>query len=314
MKFCQFVFFTGILLGVTSCLSEDEGPQPLADYTYLYWTGLNERRISRAAYLDGEWQQSEVVYEGLKGVGGPTGLAVDVFGGILYWADFENRQILRGAWDGSANPEVLYTAPWSGYGPLEVVLDKKTDRLYWTQPFEHLVLTAPVDGSGPVDTLFAAADGVNGAWGISLESEYLYWIEYGDNELWRAHIDNDSEAELLYAGGSGFLNPYGIAVSEATGELFITDNALPGAAYTDRILKGSTDGQLPLQTLYDEADGVDNAYAVVVDEQTGHLYWLNQLNDGSIYRGDIYGGPTEALITGVEVGQGLCVVHVQQPL
>ncbi|UXP31950.1 hypothetical protein N6H18_16520 [Reichenbachiella agarivorans] len=305
------LYILAIFLTFVACSETDNTPIPTVDYTYLYWTSMADHQIMRAVYQDAVLLQTEQAFGSLKGLDTPTSLVVDEPNQMLYWTDFATRQVLRGAWDGSGNPEVLYTAPLRSYGPVEMVMDVEAGQLYWTQPYDDLILTAPADGLGPVDTLFTAQDGIRGAWGIGLQlsEDYLYWIEYEDNELWRSKLSGESLPELLYAGGSGFLNPYGMAISEATQELFITDNALPGAAYSDRILRGSLDGKQKLETLYDGDDGVSNAYAVVVDEQTGDLYWLNQLNSGSIYRGDIYGGPSEELITDIALGQGLHVFH-----
>ena len=120
--------------------------------------------------------------------------------------------------------------------------------------------------------------------------------------------------ELLYAGGSGFLKPYGIAISEGTGELFITDNALPGAAFSDRIMRGNIDGSLKLETVYDLEDGVDNAYPMVIDASEGHLYWHNPLEDGGIYKGNVFGEQPVALISSSNVGQGLAMARYRKPL
>lgn len=291
-----------LLVIVSACTLEEELPTP-EEHTYLYWTSMADHQILRARHTSGTLSQTEEVYSSLKGLDTPTALATD--GEWLYWTDFANRQILRGSLDGSGNPEVLYTSPLRSYGPVDLVIGD--GMLYWTQPYDQLILSAPADGLGPVDTLFARSDGLSGPWGIdlALASSYLYWIEYEDNELWRVSLGAWHEAELIYAGGSGFLNPYGIAIHEANGELFIVDNALPGAAYTDRILRGSLDGKQKLETLYDGEDGVDNAYELVIDPQTGTLFWLNQLNAGSIYQGDVYGGASRELVSDIALGQGL---------
>ncbi|MBU2915111.1 YncE family protein [Reichenbachiella agariperforans] len=308
MKHNIFLLSILFIFAISSC-SEEDLPEVAVYYTYLYWTSMADHQILRAVYQDDVLLQTEVVYGSLKGLDTPTALVVDEPNQMLYWTDFSTRQILRGSWDGSGNPEVLYTAPLRSYGPVELVMD--TERLYWTQPYDQLILSAQANGLGPVDTLFDRSDGLNGPWGIDLEvsAGYLYWVEYEDNELWRVSLTENSTTELIYAGGSGFLNPYGIAISEGTGELFITDNALPGAAYADRILRGSLDGAMKLETVYDEEDGVSNAYTVVIDERSGELYWLNQLNAGSIYRGGVDGRATEELLMDIALGQGLCIVR-----
>ncbi|MBL3658933.1 hypothetical protein [Fulvivirga sediminis] len=304
-----------LLLGLfISC--SDDSPQPMHNYTYLYWTSIRNQQISRATFLNDQLLESKVLYNSNKGLISPSGLTVDPTNQWLYWTDYDARQVLRAHIDGGTNPEILYTAPRPGTGPLDIVRQAYTHRLYWTRPYDNLILTAPEDGSGPVDTLMSSAQGLHGAWGIFMEvsEEYIYWIEYQDNELWRLKVGGTAAPELLYAGGSGFLNPYAVAIYEATGELFIVDNALPGAFYGDRILKGSIDGKRPLEILYDAADGVNNAYDLAIDQQTGDLYWLNQLDNGSIYKGHVLGTPGEEVIKGIAQGQALEVIHVMQNL
>jgi hypothetical protein len=78
----------------------------------------------------------------------------------------------------------------------------------------------------------------------------------------------------------------------------------------DRILRGDAGGATPLATLYDV--GVDNAYALAVDTRKNILYWVNQLDDGSIWRGSVQGGITPVkVIDRVRLGQGLAVATLR---
>ena len=299
---------------ISSC-SDSEDPLPeYPEYTYLFWTSLGDRKILREVYEKGQYLRTDTLFNSVKGVEGPAAIIADPGNQRIYWTDFSKRQVVRASWDGTGNPEVLYATPFNTRGPVELVLDGEAQQLYWTQPFDNLILTAPADGTGPVDTLFTAEEGIHGPWGIALSGGYLYWVEYEDNELWRVEMGMRAAPELLYAGGSGFLNPYGVAIHEATGELFITDNALPGAAFSDRIMRGSIDGSLPLETVYDLEDGVDNAFTMVIDEPEGHLYWHNQREEGGIYRGNVFGEQPVELVTPSHVGQGLALARYNRPL
>ncbi|GAA5023076.1 hypothetical protein GCM10011506_05670 [Marivirga lumbricoides] len=277
------------------------------EQTYVFWTSLGDMKIMRAVYEEGQYLHIDTLYNMVKGLEGPSAIIADATNQLIYWTDFSTRQILRGPWDGGGNPELLYAAPYNSHGPVELTLDFETQLLYWTQPYDDLILSAPADGSGQVDTLFTSTDGLSGPWGIALSAGYLYWVEFLDNEIWRVNLSDRGNPELLYAGGSGFLRPFGVAISEVTDELFITDNALPGAAFSDRILKGSPDGRKKLEIVYDGEDNVSNAYNVLVDGDD--LYWHNQLNDGGIYKGSIYGGQPVQLVSSSNVGQGLAIAR-----
>lgn len=305
-----FLFLSVSVSFLISACSDGEDPLPeYPEYTYLFWTSLGDRKILRAVYEKEQYLHTDTLFNSVKGVEGPAAIIADAANQRIYWTDFSKRQLVRASWDGTGNPEVLYATPFNTRGPMELVLDSEAQQLYWTQPYDNLILTAPADGTGPVDTLFTGQEGIHGPWGIALSAGYLYWVEYVDNELWRVDMDMSTAPELLYAGGSGFLNPYGVAISEGTGELFITDNALPGAAFSDRIMRGSINGSLKLETVYDLEDGVNNAYTMVIDESEGQLYWHNQLEDGGIYRGTIFGEQPVALITTSHVGQGLALAR-----
>ena len=311
-RFSVIIFFSLFL--ISSC-SDSEDPLPeYPEYTYLFWTSLGDRKVLREVYEKEEFLRTDTLFNSVKGVEGPTAVITDAINQRVYWTDISKRQVVRASWDGTGNPEVLYATPFNTRGPMELVLDSEAQQLYWTQPFDNLILMAPADGTGPVDTLFTAEEGIHGPWGIALSGGYLYWVEYEDNELWRVEMGMRAAPELLYAGGSGFLNPYGVAIHEATGELFITDNALPGAAFSDRIMRGSIDGSLPLETVYDLEDGVDNAFTMVIDEPEGHLYWHNQREEGGIYRGNVFGEQPVELVTPSHVGQGLALARYNGPL
>lgn len=309
-------FFVSILSAVVffTCQEDDSPRFVQKEYTYIFWTTLGDRTIERMILDKDQIMSLEILYGSIKGLVSPSAIVADESAQLIYWTDFATRQILRAPWDGNGNPEVLYTVPDDADGPVELTLDPVTQQLFWTQPFDDLILSAPANGNGPVDTVFNADDGINGAWGITLQvSEgYLYWIEYLDIELHRSRLDG-SQQVLLYAGGSGFLKPFGLAVSNATNELFIVDNPVPGAGLPDRILKGSLDGKKKLETIYSLQDSVSNAYNIAIDEIRSEIYWHNQLDKGTIWRGSLDGSQQPVkLIDNINIGQGLAIAHVKR--
>lgn len=300
-----------LLLWYMGCQEEGLPEVESTDYTFIFWNSVGDQTVERAVFDQYTYLSDTTLYTEVKGIFGPSSLIVNSNTQMLYWVDYGTGQIMRGPWDGAGNPEVLYTTLQSGDGPVDVALDEENGQLYWTQPYDHLLVTAPADGSGPVDTLFNAADGLYGPWGIAFDPvyRYLYWVEYLDTEVWRIQVDTLAEAELLYAGGSGFLRPYVLAVSGQSNALYIIDNPPPGAGQSDRILRGSTDGSMPLETLYDEADGVNNAYNITIDASSGALYWLNQLSSGAVYRGNTDGMDPVECIPDIYLGMGLSIAH-----
>jgi hypothetical protein len=307
-KFSGLVMLTIVMI---ACQPDDD-PSPELERTYLFWTSTVDHVVFRAA-LDaaGDAAQVDTLYTAKDGVLFPTSIVVDESTGMLYWTDDGTDEIVRAPASGHGTVEILYTVPEADVpGPVGLALDEARQRLYWTQPWSDLILAAPAAGDGKVDTVLSAANGVNGGWGIALqvEAESLYWVEYLDVELNRTWLDGAAVVQTLYAGGSGFLRPFSVAVQNDA--LYIVDNPLPGTALPDRILKGDAGGSTPLTTLYDV--GVDNAYALAVDTQHDMLYWVNQLEDGSIWRGPVQGGTAPVkVIDRVPLGQGLAVATLR---
>jgi len=304
MRFC-IVLVVVFLIG---CSGEDDTMRAAPGDRYIFWTGLVDGSITRATLANDTAIMHTVLYDSADGLEAPSAIAVDESARMLYWTDFSTKQLLRAPWDGKGIIEVLYTVPGPGLGPEELALDPQAGMLYWTQPFDDLILRAPMAGHGRVDTLYSRKDGVNGAWGINLQlaAGYLYWIEFIDVELYRAPLSG-GVPERLYAGGSGFLKPYGLALGKGK-DLFIADNAPPGAGQPDRILLGSTDGTRQLTEVYSARDGFSNAYSLKVDVQEERLFWHNQLDEGVIYCGSTDGTMiAKPIVTGIRIGQGLAI-------
>lgn len=300
-----------LLFSIWSCSDDDPIVPEEQEYTYIFWACAGDRTIERAIFEDDLLVTRSIIYQGERETA-PSEIVADANKQMIYWTDFETRQILRTSWNGTDSPDTLYTTSNAGGGPIGLALDLSKQQLYWTKPYEDLIMRAPADGSGPVDTLFSSNDGINGAWGIGIQvaAGYLYWVEYRDAEIYRIPIDLPGSPERLYAGGSGFLRPYGLSVSEDNNSLFIVDNPLPGAGKSDRIYRGATDGSVSLQEIYTEGE-VDNAYNMAVIPEDDAIYWLNQLNSGSIYRGSMDGtAPPLLLIDDINIGEGLAVVKV----
>ena len=306
-------FLLFLLMAFWACSDDDNDPSvpDEQEYTCIFWACAGDRTIERAIFEGDSLVARSVIYQG-EWETAPSEVVVDPDKQLVYWSDFETQQICCIPWGGQGAAKTLYAVSSAGGGPIGLAIDASGEQLYWTKPYEDLIMRAPADGSGPVDTLFTSDDGINGAWGIgiSLAAGYLYWVEYRDAELYRVPADLSASPDRIYAGGSGFLRPYGLAVSDDSDDLFIVDNPLPGAGKSDCIYLGTTDGRTGLQAIY-TAGEVSNAYNLVVIPEDDAVYWLNQLNSGSIYRGSMDGtAPATLLINDINIGEGLAVVKI----
>ncbi len=304
-----------LFLTCWACTDDDDPfvPEETKEYTYIFWASAGDRTIERAIFDGDSLVERTVIYQG-EWESAPSEVVVDPDKQLVYWSDFETQQILSISWDGQGPADTLYSVSSAGGGPIGLAIDASGRQLYWTKPYEDLIMRAPADGSGPVDTLFTSDDGINGAWGIgiSLAAGYLYWVEYRDAQVYRVPVGLTEAPDLVYAGGSGFLRPYGLAVSDDSNDLFIVDNPLPGAGKSDRIYRGTADGSTGLQAIYTDGE-VSNAYNMVFLPDDDAVYWLNQLNSGSIYRGNMDGtAPATVLIDDINIGEGLAVVKINE--
>ena len=91
----------------------------------MYWTngGLYEK-IQRSN-LDGSAVEDLVT----TGLNEPSGIALDVSGGKLYWTDARTDKIQRSNLDGSAVEDLVATGLNE---PSSIALDASGGKMYWT--------------------------------------------------------------------------------------------------------------------------------------------------------------------------------------
>ena len=115
--------------------------------------------------------QSTPVYAGSgDGLNIPLGLALDPAAGRIYWTNYGDDKIQRAPLDGSGPAAVHYgSAPAHGVNdPVGLTIDPAAGWLYWSQDewdnqlgVVGKIRRAPLDGSGPVVTLYGRPwDGV----------------------------------------------------------------------------------------------------------------------------------------------------------
>ena len=184
----------------------------------MYWTergGNHYPYRIRRANLDGSNIETLI----LPG-GAPSGLALDMDGGKMYWTDWLNDNIRRANLDGS-NVETLIsyepslgdpsgsalkvcsfsTSPPCSYGdPSGLVLDVARGKMYWTDkwaslPFQSGLRRANLDGSN-IETLILPG-GAPSDLALDVGEGKMYWVR--DPNIQRANLDG-SNIETLVTG------------------------------------------------------------------------------------------------------------------
>ena len=83
----------------------------------------------------------------------PTGLALDVDGGQMYWTELDSERIRRANLDGS-DVETLVSGADNAYG---LALDVDGGQMYWTEADLGRIRRANLDGSD-VETLVTSLE------------------------------------------------------------------------------------------------------------------------------------------------------------
>jgi hypothetical protein len=228
----------------------------------------------------------------------------------MYWADYTNSRIMAGNLDGSGRPEVLFDRQDGVNRPVALALDALHRCLYWTEPDHDRIMGASLSGGNPRE-LYGRRNGVDQPFGIALDpvQGYAYWVEAGDSQVVRGSLDGRGSPIILYHGAHGLRAPFGLALDAAANRIYFLDNPVPvssGEDRPDRLWRGRLDGTGTLEVLYDEADGIHNAYSILVDPRRQRIFWLNQLEPSVIMRGDPEGSTPAGVFVGVS-GIGFAV-------
>jgi hypothetical protein len=259
--------------------------------SYLYWTDLTGSRILRTpASGTGE---VDTLYGPTDGIGSPHGLVIDGLTGSMYWADYANSRIMAGNLNGSGPPEVLYNHQDGVNQPVALALDVLHHCLFWTEPDHDRIMWASLRGGNPRE-LYGRRNGVDRPFGIALDpvQGYAYWVEASDGQVVRGSLDGRGSPVILYHGAHGLRAPFGLALDPAANRIYLLDNPVPvsaGEDRPDRLWRGRLDGRDTLEVLYDHAEGVRNAYSMLVDARRQRIFWLNQLEPSVIMQGDLEG-------------------------
>ena len=279
----------------------------------MYWTDDSADRIQRAN-LDGSsvetlLRRTKIDFWGNRtGYGDPYGIALDVAGGKMYWADEGANEILRANLDGS-NIEILVSRGLDD--PHGIALDVANGKMYWTDDSADRIQRANLDGSN-IETLLRRTKidfwgnrtGYGDPYGIALDvaGGKMYWADEGANEILRANLDG-SNIEILVSRGLD--DPHGIALDITGGKMYWTDDS------ADRVQRANLDGS-NVETLlrrtkidfWGNRTGYGDPYGIALDVAGGKMYWADE-GANEILRANLDGSNIEILITSGELGPSI---------
>ena len=229
------------------------------------------------------------------------GVALDLAGGRMFWADNGNDRIFRSALDGSG-ATILLALPSGSSFPADVRLDPAGQFVYFCDQQRNILQRAGFDGTG----LTTVIDTLNGNQPYFLDlvpaAGKLYWSGFASGSVYRANLDG-SGFETIVTGNN---NARGVCVDSAAGMIYWINrddkkvHRCPLSALPVNV------GTSPaVQTLY---QGLDTPHGLVLDVPAGKLYWADTgsnagtgLGDKAVSRGDLDGStPQEVLAAGTE--------------
>jgi sugar lactone lactonase YvrE len=187
-------------------------PQARADVIYWGDIGSFGPGAIERANLDGS---GKVVL--VSGLIEPTGIAVDVTGNKIYWADTYTGVIGRANLSDGSNPTVILS-PLNN--PIGVALDLSRGKIYWANSGNDTIGWANLSDNVP-HTLFHTLVSNPSGVAVDVAGGQIYWTDYfGDIE--RGNLDGSGTPTVILSGLDpvGLGGPDGIALDLAGGKLY----------------------------------------------------------------------------------------------
>ncbi|MBK5101781.1 MAG: DUF5050 domain-containing protein, partial [Desulfobacteraceae bacterium] len=130
------------------------------------------------------------------------GVALDVAGGKMYWADKDGKKIARANLDGSG-AEVLINAEDK---PLAVALDLGNGKIYYTDKDGDKIRRANLNGTSVEDLITTGLGKVEGI-ALDVLNGKMYWADKDAHKIARANLDGSGVEDLI----TGLDKPLAIA-------------------------------------------------------------------------------------------------------
>jgi parallel beta-helix repeat protein len=225
----------------------------------------------------------------VTGLTDPTGIALDVAAGKMYWTDYGTGKIQRANMSDGSGVQDLVTGYATG-----IALDVAAGKMYWTDLGAGMILRANMsDGSG-VQGLVTGLDTPSDI-ALDVAAGKMYWTDNGTNKIQRANMSDGSGVQDLV---TGLTLPYGIALDVAAGKMYWTDYG------THKIQRANMSDGSGVQDL---VTGLSSPYGIALDVAVGKMYWTDAGTD-KIQRANMSDGSgIEDLVTGLVTPMGIAL-------
>ena len=254
----------------------------------MYWGEINGK-IMRAD-LDGTNIETNITNSDYR----IWGIALDVTGGKIYWAEEGNARNDDKIKCANLNGSDIKTLVW-GLGRLsesDMTLDVEGGKMYWIE-YESLLKRANLDGTD-IETLVSSDFSMTGI-ALDVTGGKIYWTEDPDlgedrssGSIKRVNLDGTNIETLV----SEIVSPFGIALIFSAADLSGTRIYWP--SFSGGLQRSSLNGS-NVETLLSEDSGIGS---IAIDMAARKIYLGNW--DG-IQCASLNGSNVEMLVTGVSV-------------
>lgn len=276
----------------------------------IFWTDRGTDKIQRIN-LDGTSVEDLITID----IGILGGIALDVAGGKMYWADWGFPSGIQCAnLDGSNSQTLVNTDD----DPSDIALDVAEGKVYWTvgpivEDGQGKIQRANLDGTN-VETLVSGLIKNPDYITLDVTERKMYWSMAGyagdtnESKIQRANLDGTNVEDVIPSLQFGL--PGGVALAVGDGKIYWTNWGTP-----EGIQCANLDGS-NAQTLVNTDD---NPWDIALDAAGGKVYWtlgpISVDGQGKIQRANLDGTNVETLVWGLDTPRyiALAIPSLQTP-
>lgn len=255
----------------------------------IFWTDKDSKKIQRAN-LDG----SDIVdiLTSADGLINPRGIVIDTSKRNIIWADATIGSIFRSDFSGN-NVETLLSDLGS---PTDIVIDKNSEFIYWTEQSSGLIRRCPLDMSTtPENVVSNLTEPYYLA--VDFAEQKIYWSDFDNSIIHCSNLDGTNIDTLI----TGLARVRDIVTSPVNDKIFWCDRN------SHKIQCANYETLNNIEDVFTSADGLDRPHGMVMDQSSELLYWTDT-RTSSIHRGKVDGtGEVDGIVTGLKGPWGITI-------
>jgi cysteine-rich repeat protein len=249
------------------------------------WDDSLQQGIERASTDGSGWRETII-----EDAGRPTGVALDLAAGHLYWISDEDEYIRRATLDGWNVQDVNHTGMLFSR---DLALDLVARRIYYVGVedwnFHGVIRWRDMD-RWDIVTVVDLPDTSPAGIALDVQGGKMYWTDQAQGEVRRADLDGTGLETLV----SGLDLPVGIALDVAAGKVYWTQSGMNANAWP-RLQRADLDGTNVENLLATPV----RPFGLAIDVLHGKLYWTD-LASKTLERSNLDGTAVETLVDGLD--------------